>query len=339
MLGRIPDVVRGELHVSRLLLKVPANCWFAIGPAIVFEAAGVRGPSWDDWPIRIAALAAQFLGDLLSGGIREWIEAGVPPALQLRALLYVWGFDAALSPVGLLAAFASVDHKYAFVGVLPLVGLLAVFSTERKRRFESELAGLRAREAMIAGASHELRTPLTVLTGLIDALERSADQDPGRRAAVLVSMRRQTGQLRHLVGQFIDYAELKAGRPRELAPRPVAVGPLLASVSELWESEVRVASDGAPQALADPAALEAVLMSLVSNALKHGPPEGPVTLSARGADGRVYVEVSDRGPGLAADRLEAVFADVPEPGQPEGSGLGLYLARERLRALGGDVRL
>src|SRR4051794_12506151 len=332
MLGRIPDVVRGELHVSRLLLKVPANCWFAIGPAIVFEAAGVRGPSWDDWPIRIAALAAQFLGDLLSGGIREWIEAGVPPALQLRALLYVWLFDAVLSPVGLLAAFASVDHKYAFVGVLPLAGLLAVFSTERRRRFEAELAGVRAREAMIAGASHELRTPLSVLSGLIETLERSPDADGARRAEVFAAMRRQTGQLRHLVGQFIDYAELKAGRSRAAQPRSVAVADALAAVAELWEGEILVSAPPGARALADPGALDAVLMTLVSNALKHGPPEAPVTLTAHTDRTLVVIEVADQGPGLAPHRIDEVFAGAA--GGVEGPGFGLYLARERMRAMG-----
>lgn len=338
-LGRVPDLVRGELHFSRLALKVPSNCWFAIGPAFVLELAGVHGPSWHDWPLYLAALAAQFLGDLLSGGIREWLEVGVPPAIQLRSLAYVWLFDAALSPVGLIAAFASVDHPYAFVGALPVAGLLAIFSTERARRFSAELAAVRSREAMIAGASHELRTPLSVLSGLIDAVDRAPDLEPGRRADAFASMRRQTGRLRHLVGQFIDYAELKAGHALDLRPRDVDVGSVLADVAALWEADVRVSAGAGVRGVVDPASLHDVLMSLVSNALKHGPPDGPVTLAAHAAGAGVRVEVADRGPGLPGERWEAVF-DEPLGGErAEGSGLGLYLARQVMRAQGGDVRL
>jgi len=331
-LGRVPDLVRGELHSSRFLLKIPSNCWFALGPALVLELAGVHGPSWHDWPLYVAALAAQFVGDLVSGGLREWLELGIAPALQLRSLLYVWAFDAALSPVGLLAAFASVGHRFAFVGVLPLAALLALFSIERVRRFEAELGAMRSREAMIAGASHELRTPLSVLGGLIEALGRAPDMEPSRRAEALASMRRQTGQLRHLVGQFIDYAELKAGRDFVARPRTVELGPCLAAVAELWEGDVR-AEPTTLRAHTDPDALHAVLMALVSNALKHGPATGPVTLAA--SDG--VVSVVDEGPGIPADRLGAVFDELSETN--EGSGLGLYLAREMMRAQGGDVVL
>jgi signal transduction histidine kinase len=103
---------------------------------------------------------------------------------------------------------------------------------------------------------------------------------------------------------------------------------------------VRVTAEPAGlRALTDAAALQSVLMSLVSNALRHGPPEGPVRLSARIDGGAVVVEVADEGPGLPEERLEAVFLELPDGEREEGSGLGLFLARARMRAQGGDVRL
>ena len=281
MLGRLPDLARGDLHPSRLL-KIPANCWFAVGPALVLVLAGGPGPSWGDWPLYAAALAAQFAGDLGSGTLREWLELGVPPQLQLRGLGYVWFIDIALSPIGLLAAIASGQHRFAFLAVLPLAALLVVFSTERTRRFETEMAAARSREAMIAGASHELQTPLSVLSGLVDALARSGELSPERREEAFASMRRQTGQLRHLVGQFIDYAGIKSGREPGLGARSAEVGPLLHGVAELWTTPVRVDA-GDVRATFDPGRLHGVVMSLVSNAVKHGPPEGPVTVTARRA--------------------------------------------------------
>ena len=237
--GRLPDLARGDLHPSRLL-KIPANCWFAVGPALVLVLAGGPGPSWGDWPLYAAALAAQFAGDLGSGTLRRVAEARrAAAAAAARPRLRVVHRHRALS-IGLLAAIASGQHRFAFLAVLPLAALLVVFSTERTRRFETEMAAARSREAIIAGASHELQTPLSVLSGLVDALARSGELSPERREEAFASMRRQTGQLRHLVGQFIDYAGIKSGREPGLAARSAEVGPLLHGVAELWTTPVRV---------------------------------------------------------------------------------------------------
>jgi signal transduction histidine kinase len=340
-LGRVPDVLRGETHASRLLL-VPGNCWFAIGPALVLTLAGGDGPSWGDWPIYLLALAAQFAGDVVANAVRDRVVFGVPPELQLRILGYTWSIDLALSPIGLLAAFASTNARFAFLAVLPLAWLLVIFSNERTRRFEAEQAGTRAREALIAGASHELQTPLAVLSGLVDTLARTPRLSEERRRESYDTMARQTAHLRHLVGQFVDYARLKAGQELLVSPRPTDVAPALRAVAELWRQDdiaIEVQAEEV-SALVDSARLTRIVMSLVSNAVKHGPAQGPIRLTARRDGRRVVIEVADRGPGLSEDRLEEVFDEfAPAAERSEGSGVGLFLARTALRAQGGDVRL
>ena len=338
LLGRAPDVVRGETHVSRLLL-VPGNCWFAIGPALVLVLAGGDGPAWGDWPLYVLALAAQFAGDVVANALRDRFVFGVPPELQLRILLYTWSIDAALAPVGLLAAFAAADARFAFLAVVPLAALLAVLSRERTRRFEAELSNTRAREALIAGASHEIQTPLAVMSGVIDTLAHTPHLPEDRRAAGHATLQRQVAHLRHLVGQFVDYARLKAGQELLVSARPVDVADTVRSVAALWEAgglRVEVEAEEL-RASADPARLRGVLMSLVANAAKVGPPEGPVRITCRREGSRAVIAVADRGPGIPEDRLEQVFDDL-EPGE-EGSGIGLFLARTALRRQGGDVRL
>lgn len=341
LIGRLPDVARRVSHPTRLLV-VPGNCWFAIGPALVLTLADSPAPDWGDWPIYLLALASQFAGDTLSGAARDRAIDGVPPDIHVRVLAYVWSIDLALSPVGLLAAFASEDARFAFLGVLPLVGLLVIFSTERTRRFEAELANTRAREALVAGASHELQTPVAVLSGLIDTLAASPNLPEGRRAASFEAMQRQTALLRYLVGQFVDYARLKAGQDLLVSARAIPVAPAVRTVAELWEKsgvEIVVQAEELT-ALVDPARLNRVLMTLVSNAVKYGPPEGPVTLACRRDGSRAVIEVADQGPGIPEERIDAVFEefDGAVPGR-EGSGIGLFLARTTLRAQGGDVRL
>ncbi len=340
LLGRLPDLLRGELHPSRLLL-VPGNCLFAIGPAAILATAAAPGPHWGDWPLYLAALAAQFAGDLVSGTARAWAALGVAPPLQLRVLAYVWLVDGALAPIGLLAAFASTDGRFAFLGVLPLAGLLVVFSHERTLRLDAERSSVRAREALLAGASHEMQTPLAVLTGLVETLARNPDLEPGRRSASVAAMLRQTGHLRHLVGQFVTYAQVKAGQRVVATPRPVPAASALEAAASLWSGQAAVAVEADEAvALADPALLHQVLMALLSNAVKHAPAEAAVELRARRAADRVVIEVADRGPGLADERLDAVFEEVDRSGErTEGSGLGLFLARMWIGAQGGEISL
>lgn len=341
LLGRLPDVLSGATHASRLLV-VPGNCWFAIGPAVVLTAAGGQGPAWEDWWLYLLALAAQFAGDVVANALRDRLVFGVPPMLELRILAYAWAIDLALSPIGLLAAFASTQGRFAFLAVLPLAGLLGAFSVERTRRFEAERTATRSREALIAGTSHELQTPLAVLSGVIDTLAGSPALTPERRATAYATMQRQAAHLRYLVGQFVDYARLKAGQSLLISTRPTDVAGMVAEVAELWAgSGVHTEVEALPvRAQVDPARLRTVLMALVANAVRHGPAEGPVLLACGRAGNRAVVEVADEGPGIAEQRLETVFSEFdPEATAGEGTGIGLFLARTALRAQGGDIQV
>ncbi len=132
-LDRMPDVLAGRMHPQRLLW-VPCDAWYAVGPVVVFLLAGVDGISGADWWVYLLALGAQFACELLGSTAHEWLAHGVPPKLQLDVLREVWLVDSLLSPVGLLAAAASVEHHYAFLLVLPAATLLAVFARERRGR-------------------------------------------------------------------------------------------------------------------------------------------------------------------------------------------------------------
>ncbi|MEA2219104.1 MAG: hypothetical protein QOJ35_1730 [Solirubrobacteraceae bacterium] len=132
-LDRMPEVLAGRRHPQRLL-GVVCDAWFAVGPAVVFVLAGVDGPSWSQWPIYLVALAAQFGCDLLNSIARERLIHGVAPRLQLDVLREVWLVDALLAPIGLLAAFSASQQHYAFLFVLPLALLLAIFARERRGR-------------------------------------------------------------------------------------------------------------------------------------------------------------------------------------------------------------
>ncbi len=133
------DVARGLMHPERILLQLGSNAWHAVGPVLVLGLAGEGTPQLAHWPLYAAALAAQFAFDLVAPTVREWLVLRVRPRMHLRQMGWVYLIDACLAPVGLAIAFVAVESPAAVVLSLPLIGLLLVFSRERRVRIDSEL--------------------------------------------------------------------------------------------------------------------------------------------------------------------------------------------------------
>ena len=137
LLGEAPEYIRGKKHPERVVVSI-ANSWYAIGPAaVVALAGGINGST--DWPILAAALGAQFALDFAWNAPREWYELGASWKAQLPGTAFTYAVDALLSCVGFAAALASLHEPYAFLFVLPLLALLALFAGERERRLDSAL--------------------------------------------------------------------------------------------------------------------------------------------------------------------------------------------------------
>ncbi len=137
-LDRIPSVLAGRSR-PRVLLTALGDAWFAIGPAVVFTVAGLDEPSLADWPVYLLALAAQFAGDLASSLVRMGLGHGIAPPQLLRSMAPRWLFDLLLSPIGLLAAFATREQNQAYLLVLPQAVLLKVFARERRERISQAI--------------------------------------------------------------------------------------------------------------------------------------------------------------------------------------------------------
>lgn len=352
MLGDFPDYLAGRRNGVRAL-KVLGDSWHAVGPALVLGLAGAESPAWDDWPIYVAALAAQIGCDLASATLREWLGRGVAPRVQAGAVAWASAVDVLLAPVGLLAAFASADQSLAFLLLFPLAGLLVILARERQARVDHlvdlgrvQRRATRARAELLASASHEMQTPLAVMLGLVNSVRTEPDMPSDERARMYSTMRRQTLLLRHQVRQFLDYTWMKSGRPLTVSPRAADVLPIVEDVVEVQSSfgliEIET-EEALPPAQVDPDRLHQVLMSLVSNAVKFSPAGSPARISVCSGDESVEISVSDRGPGIEPEELRSLFdedsaGEGPEGTEP-GSGLGLYLARSLTEPQGGRINV
>ncbi len=203
----------------------------------------------------------------------------------------------------------------------------------------------RERQAMIADIAHELRTPLTILQGHIDAME---DGVLPLDADALGTLTKQTQLLSRLVADLRTLSLADAGR-LSLERREVDLTELVRECKAAFAGGARAKGTtiglelpGSLPVRADPDRLLQVMGNLLSNALRHTPPGGKVTLRAERCAGEVKLSVIDSGRGLSEEALGKVFnrfyrADVSRGRTTGGSGLGLAIVRALVELHGGRV--
>lgn len=249
---------------------------------------------------------------------------------------------------------ASLHH----LGVALDNTLLHASTLEQNRELRRTQARLQElddlKQQFLDNLHHELRTPLTVILSYADML-RTGTLDPGQTREFLDELREQAGQLHGMIENLLTFRELRDDLV-SVAPTPVDLIPMLGGYHEerrpglardLREFVLRL-DPALPPALCDPGHLRRILDELVGNAAKFCPEGSRITLRARcdqrGGAAAVRLEVEDNGPGIAPGHL----ADAFEPfRQLDGSlsramggiGLGLSLARDLARKLGGDLEL
>ncbi|MBK9517906.1 MAG: HAMP domain-containing protein [Anaeromyxobacter sp.] len=200
---------------------------------------------------------------------------------------------------------------------------------------------------LVATVAHEFRTPLTSLRMAIHlCVEEAAGPVTEKQTDLLQAARQDCERLQGIVDDLLDLSRIQAGRV-ELVRRPVAPRTLLEDAAtaardaaEAAGVALQVRAEGlGVEVAADPDRLALVLSNLVSNALRHTPRGGRVTLGAASAGQAVRFEVADSGEGIPREWQERVFDRYFRvPGRRGGGvGLGLYLVRELVQAHGGEV--
>ena len=226
---------------------------------------------------------------------------------------------------------------------------------ERNRAFEQlertkeTEAIARARTAFLANVSHELRTPLTLVLGPLQAvLHDPAAQLSGHAKEELDIVLRNASRLARMVNDLLDFtkAEEKRLEPRWqrvdvatlLREALTDLQPVAKSRGITLRGEV---SDIGPVA-ADRRMFEKIVMNFLGNALKFTSSGGEVVAHLDVKESQLVFSVRDTGIGIAPEHLDKVFerflqVDSAQSRRFEGSGLGLSLAREFARAMGGDA--
>jgi GAF domain-containing protein len=218
---------------------------------------------------------------------------------------------------------------------------------DKSRQLE---AASRHKSEFLANMSHELRTPLNAIIGFSEVLaERMFGEVNEKQAEYLQDILASGRHLLSLINDILDLSKVEAGRLElELASfnLPVAVENALTLVRERATrhgiSLAQAVDERVGDIVADERKVKQILLNLLSNAVKFTPAGGRIVVTATPLDGVIEISVSDTGIGIAPEDQAAVFEEFRQVGtsdaqRPEGTGLGLTLAKKFVELHGGRI--
>jgi PAS domain S-box-containing protein len=218
---------------------------------------------------------------------------------------------------------------------------------------EAAEAASRAKSDFLAAMSHELRTPLNAIGGYAELLElgiRGPVSDEQRQDLKRIQISQQ--HLLTLIGSVLDLSRIESGRVNyaiEQVPIDTlftSIEPLVAPQAAAKQQSLHFAQPHQPITLvADRDKVRQVLLNLLSNAIRHTPMGTTIEVSARAITNEcIEISVRDNGPGIPADRRQAVFEPFVQLDRTlskptEGIGLGLAISRDLAHGMSGDLTL
>lgn len=215
---------------------------------------------------------------------------------------------------------------------------------EKNRKYE------KARTDMIAGISHDLRTPLTAIRGTIKGLMDGIASTPEKQDRFLETAYRRTGEMDLLLNQLFYLSKIETGN-MSITLRKIEISSFIKNYVQakqgLMEAEkeelIEETKEITAEVAVDPEQLQRIFDNLLENSRKYGEKVPlKMKIDLRKMPGGILIRFSDNGVGVPENKLPYVFDEfyrVDESrNKKEGNGLGLYIVKYLIEAMGGTVR-
>lgn len=344
----VSRVVSLGLNLSLVVLTVFVGC-------LVFfawkKSVAARTLLWSLLPVIVisAVRVGEILGWYTLGGFAELLlPMGYLASMLFMATLVTNRLRLAQAERLNQQADSLMQAAYAQEALERAIGARTRELRVAKER--AERADL-AKGHFLARMGHELRTPLHAILGYVQLLRRQRRADVALQTPLAIM--EDSG--RHLLGLINDVLDYSRGELASLSlrPAPTYLFSLLRSVvdqvgrsepGQLDRIRLHVAPDLPRVIRVDGQRLRQVLLNLLGNAVRHGG-DGAIELHARRTwsqgEPRLYLEVRDEGPGIAAADHERIFEpfshDRSSPATTSGVGLGLTISRQLVRLMQGEL--
>jgi signal transduction histidine kinase len=278
--------------------------------------------------------------------------------LGLRSVLIV-PLVAGGRPIGVLnLVWAESDRRYGpeDLEMMRELGRRAGLAVENARLYNEARAAVKLRDEFLSIASHELKTPLTSLRLKVDGILRMTSKDRGaidvgKLAARVQGVDKQLGRLTELVDALLDVSRAASGQ-LQLRLEDVDLGAVVQAAAQRFKDDLASAGCSlsvmvnGPEGPRSPVfgrwdrlRLDEVVTNFLSNAIKYGAGR-PIQIRLLATKTVATIEVEDHGIGISpADqqRLFERFARVVSPEHYGGFGLGLWIVKLLVEAMGGKV--
>lgn len=307
------------------------------------DGAAVLMPEGDQ--LRIRAAAGHPLSDAelrlvtARSGRPVPVGAAGSPERSIRCV----SLATARGSIGLLAIRGRLRSLIEQEGLEILAGQAAIAIERSLLQEEARQADVlrrtdEMRRLVLAAVAHDLGNPLATIKMAASSLRNPhLPLSPEDELQLLGLVESQADHLSRLISGLLDQHRCQSGT-LVIHRRPCSVAELVGvAVSQLAGicPPDRIHTDippDLPMVEADPVLIDQVLVNLVENADRYGPPGTPIRIDARPSDSRIEISVADRGPGVAGDRRQAAFEMHRQVGRGGRAGLGLAIAKAFVQA-------
>jgi len=273
-------------------------------------------------PLILAAFWFGLRGSLVASG-----------SITLFYLVLIWTFWH-----GLLAEKINIFIELVFLNLVALILGLLREREHRERRRTQKMENLATIGKTISGIAHDMKVPLVAIAGFSWRILRKMGADDPQRERLSI-IYREAQRLESMVKDMLEYARplnlrLSLADTTTIIQESIAIVKAMAEEKQIT-IESRLSSNLPPLKL-DPMRMKQVFINLLTNAIQASPPGETVFISSVNENGRIVIDITDHGPGIAAEQKENIFTPFFTT-KKEGIGLGLIMVKNIIAAHGGEV--